>query len=88
MFVDTGANCNTISRRFFDDLVAGGLVAELIKAPESGVRINLVGGQNLVISGDKVKIEVDVATNIRIKTSIQDFLILENDAELLVMGAQ
>jgi len=64
------------------------LVAELIKAPESGVRINLVGGQNLVISGDKVKIEVDVATNIRIKTSIQDFLILENDAELLVMGAQ
>ena len=64
------------------------MVAELIKAPESGVRINLVGGQNLVISGDKVKIEVDVATNIRIKTSIQDFLILENDAELLVMGAQ
>ena len=67
MFVDTGANCNTISRRFFDDLVARGLVAEFIKGPKAGVRINLVGGQNLVISGDKVKMEVDVATNMGIK---------------------
>jgi len=32
--------------------------------------------------------EVDVATNIGIKTSIQDFLILKNDAESLVMGVQ
>jgi len=30
--------------------------------------------------------EVDVATNMEIKTSIQDFLILENDVESLVMG--
>ena len=86
MLVDTGANCNTISRRFFDDLVVRGLVAEFIKGPEAGVRINLVGRQSLVISGDKVKMEVDVATNMGIKTSIQDFLILENDAESLVMG--
>jgi len=47
-----------------------------------------VGSQNLVISGDKVKMKVDVATNMGIKTSIQDFLILENDAESLVMGVQ
>ena len=32
--------------------------------------------------------EVDVATNMGIKTSIQDFLVLENDAEALVMGVQ
>ena len=32
--------------------------------------------------------EVDLATNMRIKTSIQDFLILENDGEALVMGVQ
>ena len=50
VFVDTGPNYNTISRRFFDDLVARGLVTEFIKGPESGVRINLVGGQNLMIS--------------------------------------
>ena len=45
-----------------------------------------MGGQSLVISGDKVKMKVDVATNMGIKTSIQDFLILENDGEALVMG--
>jgi hypothetical protein len=47
-----------------------------------------VGGQSLVISGDKVKMEVDVATNMGIKTSIQDFFILKNDGEALVMGVQ
>ena len=36
-----------------------------------------------MIYGDKAKIEVDVATNMEIKTSIQDFLILEHDAEPL-----
>ena len=75
VLVDTGANCNTFSGRFFDDLIARELVPEFVKGPESGVRINLVGGQNLIISSDKVKMEVDVATNMGIKTSIQDFLI-------------
>jgi len=40
----------------------------------------------LIISGDKVKI--DVATNMGIKTSIQEFLLLEGDTELPVMGVQ
>jgi len=52
---------------------------------KTGVRINLVGGQNLMISGDYVKMEVDVATNMGIKTSIQEFLILGNDTEALFM---
>ena len=54
VFVDAGSNCNTMSRRFFDEFVANGLVAEFIKGPETGVRINLVGGQNLMISGHKI----------------------------------
>jgi len=37
---------------------------------KSGVGINLVGGQNLVISGDKVKMDVDVVTNMGIKTTV------------------
>ena len=74
VFVDTGAYCNTISHMFFD-LVSRGLDVEFIKGKEAGVRINLVGGQNLMISSDKVKMEVDVATNKGIKTSVQDFLI-------------
>jgi len=32
--------------------------------------------------------EVEIVTNMGIKTSIQDFLILENDAESLVIGVQ
>ena len=45
-------------------------------------------GKNLAILGDKVRMEVDVVTNMGIKKSIQDFFILENDAESLVMGVQ
>ena len=81
VFVDTDTNFNTIS----DELVASRLVEEkkFIKGPETGVRINFVGDQNLMISGDKVKMEVDVATNMEIETSVQDFLIFENDGSLL-----
>ena len=82
VFVDTGANCNTISRALFEQLIDRGLVSELVKGPETGVRINLVGGQTLGISSDKAIIEVDVG----IKTSIQEFLILEQVSEPLVMG--
>ena len=82
--LDTGENCNTISRTLFEELIGRGLVSEFIKRPEAGVRIDLVGSQNLMISGDKAKMEVDVG----IKTSIQEFLILEHDTEPLVMGVQ
>ena len=47
-----------------------------------------MASQTLMISGDKVKMEVDVATNMEIKTSIQEFLILEHDTEPFVMGFQ
>ena len=41
-----------------------------------------------MISGDKAKMEVDDATNMGFKTSIQECLILEHDTEPLVMGVQ
>ena len=85
VFVDTDANWNTISRALFEQLIERGLVSEFVKGTESGVRINLVGVQTLVISGDREKIKVDVATNMGIKTSIQVFLLLEHDSEPLVM---
>ena len=72
----------------FEQLIDRGLISEFVKGPESGDRIDLVGGQTLVISGDKAKMEVDVVTNMGIKTSIQEFLILEYDTEPLVMGLQ
>ena len=63
VFVDTAVNCNNISRSFFEELIDRGLVSELVKGPETDVRINLVGGQTLGILGDKTIMEVDVATN-------------------------
>ena len=39
-----------------------------------------------MISGDIVKMEVDVATKMEVKISIEEFLILENDEEALVIG--
>jgi len=38
VFVDTGTNCNTISRTLFAHLIDRGLVSEFVKGPESGVR--------------------------------------------------
>ena len=57
VFVDTGANCNTISRTLFEQLIGRGLVSKLIKGPEAGLRIYLVGGQTLGIFGDNAKME-------------------------------
>jgi len=39
-----------------------------------------------MISDDKAKMEVDVATNMGIKTSILGLLTLEHDMEPLAMG--
>jgi len=36
-----------------------------------------VGGKTLVIPGDNSKMKVDVATNMGKKTSIQEFMMLE-----------
>ena len=40
-----------------------------------------------MISGDKAKMELDVATNMGNKTSLQEILILKHDTEPLVMGS-
>ena len=66
-----------------EELIGRGFVSEFIKGPEADQF-----GQNLMISGDKTKMEVDVATNMGIKTSVQEFLILEHDTEPWVMGVQ
>jgi len=45
VFVDTGANCNTISRALFQQQIDRGLVSKFVKRLESGVRISLMGGK-------------------------------------------
>ena len=39
-----------------------------------------------MISGNKVKMEMDGASNMGVKTSIREFLILETDVEAIIMG--
>ena len=47
VFVDTGANCNTISRKFYETLVSQGLECVFHPDPTKGFNINLVGKQVL-----------------------------------------
>ena len=86
--MDTGANCNTISRKIYRTVVDQGLKCVLILGPSEGLSINLVGGQTLDITGDRVLIQTEVGTNLRNFYSDQDFLIFDQDSEDIVMGVQ
>ena len=52
VFVDTGADCNTISRKFYKILVAQGLECVFHPGLTEGFNINLVGKQVLHVAGD------------------------------------
>ena len=43
VFVDTGADCNTISRKFYEIVVSQGLKRAFYPGPSKGVKIYLVG---------------------------------------------
>ena len=45
-----------------------------------------IGGQTLQVAGDKVRIQTEVATTIGTVRGLEEFLILDNDAEDIVMG--
>ena len=88
VFVDTGANCNTISRKFYETLVSQGLECVFHAGPPKGITINLVGKQVLNVTGDRVIIQTEVETNVGNFISGQDFLVLDDDVEDIVMGVQ
>ena len=88
VFVDTGANCNTISRTFYEIVVSQGLKCAFYPGPSKGVHINLIGGQVLNISGDRVLVQTEVGTNLGHFHSDQEFMVLGNDVEDLVMGVK
>ena len=62
IFVDTGANCNIISRKFYSTLQDQGLKCHLYPDPPECTDINLVGGQRLKVSGDKTSFIAGVKT--------------------------
>ena len=54
IFVDTGANCNTISDKFYRALLDQGLKCAFYPGSGKGIDINFVGGQRLNSSGDRL----------------------------------
>jgi len=83
VFVDKSADCNTISRKFYEILVAQSLACVFHPGPPKGFNINLVDKQVLHVPGDRVVVQTEVGTNLG---SGQDFLVLDDDVEDMVMG--
>jgi len=83
IFIDTGANCNKITRQFYSTLVGQGLKCAFYPGPSGGIEINLVV---LGVSGDKTMFMTEVKTTWGTFHSEQEFLILDQDGEDLVMG--
>ena len=50
------------------------------------LEVKLVGGQTLHVAGDKVRIQTEVATTMGKVGGVEEFLVLDNDAEYMVMG--
>ena len=62
-----------------------GLKCAFYPGPSGGIEINLVGGQRLGVSGDKAMFMTEVKTTWGIFHAEQEFLILDQDGEDLVM---
>ena len=44
IFIDTGANCNTITRKFYSALLDQDLKSALYSGPPGGIYIDFIGG--------------------------------------------
>ena len=55
--------------------------------PTKGFNINLVGKQVLHVTGDQVIVQTEVGTSSGNFLSGQDFLVLDDDVEDMVMGS-
>ena len=73
IYIDTGANCNTITRKYYSTLVEQGLKCAFYPGPSGGIEINLVGGQRLGVSGDKTIFMTEVKTTWGTFHSEQEF---------------
>jgi hypothetical protein len=86
IFVDTGANINTISRAYLRLLREDKVEMDYVKEPKEGTSIQFAGGRSLKVNGDRVKLRVLVGTNMGTVADVHEFLILDDDTEDLVMG--
>jgi hypothetical protein len=86
IFIDTGVNVNTISRKFRQYLLDHGLRNIFIPGPEGGLMVTLAGGHQMRVTGDMVCIMVEVSTTFELVVEEVEFLIIDDDTEDLVMG--
>jgi len=66
-------------------LLDHGLECDFYPRPPGGININLIGGQRLKVSGDKANLMTKVKISLGSFFS-EEFLILDQDGEDLVMG--
>ena len=59
---------------------------EYNEGPFGGLEVKLVGGQTLHVAGDGVRILTEVANTMGKVQGVEEFLVLDNDAEDIVMG--
>jgi hypothetical protein len=81
VFVDTGANVNTMSRSQIVAFLDANVDFDYLEGPFGGWEVKLVGGQTLHVAGDRVRILTEVATTMGKVRGVEEFLVLDNDAE-------
>jgi len=80
LFVDTGANVNTMSRSQHIAFLDANADFDYVEGLFGGLEVKLVGGKTLHVAGDKVRIQTEVTTMGKVR-GVEEFLVLDNDAE-------
>ena len=87
IFIDTiRCKLQHYHHEFYSTLLDQGLKCAIYPGPPGGIDINLVGGRRLGVSGDKTTFMTEVKTMWGTFYSEQEFFILDQDGEDLVMG--
>ena len=85
--MDMGANINTISRSQLTAFLDANVDFDYVEGPFGGLEVKLVGGQTLHVAGDKVRIQTEFATTMGKVRGVEEFGILDNDAEDMLSGS-
>ena len=81
--MQTSIQCLEDNRSAFPD---ANLDLEYVEGPFGGLEMKLMSGQTLHVAGDKVRIKTEVVTTMGKVRGREEFFILDNDTEDVVMG--
>lgn len=83
VFIDPGANVNTLTREFYRSMCARGVDLPIQSGP--ALVVDLVGHQALTVSGEMVKLNLEFTAEVPVRAQ-EIFYILEECAEPLSLG--